>query len=238
MKNIVWRIFAGIGVLSMLLLATLLVAYSFFEWPTRATDWVGTYYKDINDNNSLIESVEFTTYSDCKAWGDKLIHDDSGPNNANYTCGWECTNEDVITVSERQMQTYECNELIYGTKTIPTQPVVNTTYTSQKGVAITLYQPLENMKVENPVEIIGKIPGTWSFEATFPIELYDGENTLIGSHFATLKDDWMTEQPVLFTATLDFDTQPTTDTGKLILIKDNPSGLPENSDRLEISVRF
>ena len=49
--------------------------------------------------------------------------------------------------------------------------------------------------------------------------------------------EWMTENFVLFLATLDF-TQPATDTIFLVLKKDNPSGLPEHDAQIEIAVRF
>ncbi len=54
---------------------------------------------------------------------------------------------------------------------------------------------------------------------------------------ATTTQDWMTEDFVSFTATLTFEGS-TTDSGKLILEKDNPSGLPENADSLEIPIKF
>lgn len=54
---------------------------------------------------------------------------------------------------------------------------------------------------------------------------------------AATSEDWMTEDFVPFSATLTFE-EPTTETGKLILEKDNPSDLPENSDSLEIPLKF
>jgi hypothetical protein len=47
----------------------------------------------------------------------------------------------------------------------------------------------------------------------------------------------MTEEFVPFTATLTFE-QPETETGFLVLEKDNPSGLPEQADELRIPVSF
>ena len=47
----------------------------------------------------------------------------------------------------------------------------------------------------------------------------------------------MTENFVPFRTELEFRT-PTTERGTLVLEKDNPSGLPENSDELRIPVRF
>jgi spore germination protein GerM len=50
-------------------------------------------------------------------------------------------------------------------------------------------------------------------------------------------EEWMTEEYVPFEATLSFNP-PQTETGTLILSKDNPSGLPEHDDELRIPVRF
>ena len=54
---------------------------------------------------------------------------------------------------------------------------------------------------------------------------------------ATAQDEWMTEEFVPFTSTLEFD-QPTGKKGTLIFHKDNPSGLEELEDSLEVPVRF
>jgi hypothetical protein len=47
----------------------------------------------------------------------------------------------------------------------------------------------------------------------------------------------MTENFVPFVALLVFET-PTTDSGMLILEKDNPSGMPQNADQYEIPIKF
>ena len=54
---------------------------------------------------------------------------------------------------------------------------------------------------------------------------------------AQAKDEWMTTDFVPFEVTLVFQP-PSTDTGTLILEKDNPSGLPEHADEFRIPVRF
>jgi hypothetical protein len=47
----------------------------------------------------------------------------------------------------------------------------------------------------------------------------------------------MTEKFVSYKATLEF-SAPATDTGTLVLEKDNPSGLPEHDDSLVVPVKF
>ncbi len=110
-------------------------------------------------------------------------------------------------------------------------------FTSPKGVHMTIYYPTPNSKVSSPVGIIGEVPGNWSFEASFPIKLEDGSGRIIAQTNAHLLGDWMTSQPVPFSSQLIFSTS-SKGTGKLVLQKDNPSGLPENEDSVSIPVNF
>src|ERR1035437_886872 len=70
--------------------------------------------------------------------------------------------------------------------------------------------------VGSPLEINGEARGTWYFEASFPVKIYDSNGKLLGSVPAQAQSDWMTENFVPFKASLDFAT-PTTDSGILIL---------------------
>jgi hypothetical protein len=89
----------------------------------------------------------------------------------------------------------------------------------------------------SPLTVEGQARGTWFFEACFPITIEDANRNQIGIGIATATDNWMTEDFVPFTAEVYFDT-PATSRGTLILHKDNPSGLPENDNTLEIPVIF
>jgi hypothetical protein len=91
--------------------------------------------------------------------------------------------------------------------------------------------------IKSPLQITGEAKGTWYFEASFPIKIYDANGVLLGSTPAQAQSDWMTENFVPFKVTLSFATS-TTQTGTLVLEKDNPSGLLQNADRIEIPVRF
>ena len=110
--------------------------------------------------------------------------------------------------------------------------------TSQKGVAITLTSPSPNTAVTSPLSVTGEAPGYWYFEASFPIELLDASGALIVQGVATAQDEWMTEAMVPFIATLEFAPGDYGESGTLVLRKDNPSGLPENDDSMEIPVQF
>ena len=112
-----------------------------------------------------------------------------------------------------------------------------TSYISDKGAEVIVYNPINNSVVVSPFKIVGEVPGSWSFEADFPIKLFDSNNKVIGEAVAKLHDDWMTEEFVLFSADMSF-SKPETENGTLILYKDNPSGLTENEDSVKLSVRF
>lgn len=97
--------------------------------------------------------------------------------------------------------------------------------------------PIINEDIESPVTVTGQARGTWFFEASFPVKVYDANNQLLGTGVAQAQGEWMTEEFVPFTATVTFST-PSTATGKIVLEKDNPSGLPENDNSLIVPVKF
>ncbi len=94
-----------------------------------------------------------------------------------------------------------------------------------------------NQTVESPLEIEGEARGSWFFEASFPVKIFDENNNLLGSTAAQAQGEWMTGNFVPFKAELQFST-PTTKKGTLVLEKDNPSGLPANADEFAIPITF
>lgn len=97
--------------------------------------------------------------------------------------------------------------------------------------------PFPYEPVASPFVVEGEARGNWFFEATFPVRLVDGEGNEIARTYAESRGEWMTTEFVPFRVTLGFDP-PRTTTGKLILEKDNPSGLPEHAASVQIPVRF
>ena len=102
---------------------------------------------------------------------------------------------------------------------------------------IILEKPLPNQLINNNLTITGRAKGYWFFEASFPIKVYDDNGIEIGVVVAQADGEWMTEDFVDFHAVLKF-SKPTTETGTLVLEKDNPSGLAENSAELRVPIRF
>ncbi len=119
-------------------------------------------------------------------------------------------------------------------KVVEEKPVV---VVNQKDYSdlIIVDSPKVNDKLPGVIEISGKARGTWFFEASFPIVLFDGDGNLVAQVAATTTKEWMTTEFVPFTAKINFNV-PKTSIGRLVFVKDNPSGLKENDASFEVSV--
>jgi len=102
---------------------------------------------------------------------------------------------------------------------------------------IRVTMPKAHAMISSPLIVKGEARGSWFFEASFPVRLFDANGNEIAVQPAQAQGEWMTENFVPFTAVLRF-AAPATNTGTLVFEKDNPSGLPEHSDELRIPVRF
>ncbi|MBU0597294.1 Gmad2 immunoglobulin-like domain-containing protein [Patescibacteria group bacterium] len=96
--------------------------------------------------------------------------------------------------------------------------------------------PRPNQIITSPLEITGQAR-IWYFEGTFPVRLLDGNGIEIATHYVTAQSDWMVEDFVEFSGTLEFEN-PDTKKGTLIIEKSNASDLSELDDELQIPVRF
>ena len=111
---------------------------------------------------------------------------------------------------------------------------------------IIVFYPKPNEKIKSPLKIIGKAKGTWFFEASFPVILTNWDGEIIAEHYVEAKEDWMTENFVSFETVLEFKSPVFDDVpenhfsrnGYLIFKKNNPSGLPEYDESIEIPIKF
>ena len=111
---------------------------------------------------------------------------------------------------------------------------------------ITVTSPQAYQTITSPLNISGQAKGTWYFEASFPIVLTDWDGKIIAEHYAEAKKEWMTADFVPFEGKLKFESPVFEGVGKdhfsrrgyLIFKKDNPSGLSEYDDALEIPILF
>lgn len=104
---------------------------------------------------------------------------------------------------------------------------------------IKVISPKPNVVIASPLVVKGEARGNWYFEASFPVRLYDANNVEVPltPSYIMATGEWMTTDFVPFEANLTF-TAPATQTGTLVLEKDNPSGLPENDASISIPVKF
>jgi len=143
--------------------------------------------------------------------------------------------EECVATGAPIMESYP-RQCRYGGKTF-TEYIGNEI---EKSDLIRLESPRPNEKIKSPLTIKGEARGDWFFEASFPISITDWDGRIIGEGFATAKGEWMTTDFVPFEAVLTFtvDPQAYSNRGSLILRKDNPSGLPEHDDALEVPIIF
>jgi hypothetical protein len=102
---------------------------------------------------------------------------------------------------------------------------------------VVLSTPTRDALVTSPLSVSGKAKGGWFFEANIPVTLKDANGKVLAQKGAQATEPWQTPEFVNFSTVLEF-TTPTTTTGILLVEKDNPSGLPENSGSYAIPVRF
>lgn len=100
------------------------------------------------------------------------------------------------------------------------------------------YPVTNNSKISSPLVVTGEARGNWFFEASFPVVLTNWDGLIIAEGIAKADGDWMTTDFVPFKATLSFSRPDYGDNGFLILKKDNPSGLSQFDDALEIPIIF
>ena len=111
-------------------------------------------------------------------------------------------------------------------------------FESEGGVKIYLDSPQHLDSVTSPVTLAGEVPGSWSFEGDFPIELRNENDETILTVPGTLQGDWMTEDHVPFEVEIEFSGVEQGSEGALVLIKDNPADKPELDDELEVPIQF
>ena len=140
------------------------------------------------------------------------------------------TNQEPVAVDDSATEQENVN-------TVSEEPGDSAAYVSEKGVNISVTTPEKDSIVASPLSVAGSVPGSWSHEGQFTVQLLGADGALIAEAPADIQGDWMTDQPALFAASLSFEEIEGT-TGSLVLIKANPSDLTENDDSVTIPVRF
>jgi outer membrane murein-binding lipoprotein Lpp len=141
-------------------------------------------------------------------------------------------------VTQLNQQVTQLNKSLAAAKNKAPSPPADT-YTSPKGVTIKVYTPASNAQMVSPVIVLGEVPGSWSFEAVFPVKLLGSDGTLIARGTAQLLGSWTTDQLVPFSVKIVYNTNAVArGDGTLVLQKDNPSGLAANDDSVSIPIKL
>ncbi len=110
-----------------------------------------------------------------------------------------------------------------------------TTYPAPLSAQVSLSSPQPNATVSHTFNVSGRAPGPWYFEAQFPIQVRDSNDNIVGRTTGQAQGNWQTDALVPFNATITVDAS-FQGTATLILLKDNPSGLPQNDDSVTIPI--
>ena len=126
----------------------------------------------------------------------------------------------------------------------PTVPLDVQKEIDAKADLIKVSSPVGMSVVTTPLTLTGEARGGWFFEAVAPVTIVNWDGLIIAECFVTAAGDWMTSEFVPFTGELSF-VSPYKEgdpdfmkRGAVIFKKDNPSGLPENDDAVEIPILF
>jgi len=108
-------------------------------------------------------------------------------------------------------------------------------YNNASAELIKVELPFPGAVTGKSFSVIGEARGTWFFEASFPIQLFDKDGKLLATAIAQAQEDWMTENFVPFKADI---TAPESYIGEatLVLKKDNPSGLPDKDASISFKI--
>ena len=98
--------------------------------------------------------------------------------------------------------------------------------------------PREKDRVSSPLKVSGIARGGWFFEATAPLILTDWDGRIIAESYIEAQGEWMTDDFIPFSGTIDFTVPTYGERGTLIFQKANASGLSEHDDAFEVQILF
>ena len=101
--------------------------------------------------------------------------------------------------------------------------------------SVQVQTPGAGATVENTFTIAGSAPNSWYSEAVFPIQVRDVSDNVIGRGQGHAQSDWTIPGAVVFTSSITLDGIYK-GAATLILMRDNPSGLPQNDDSVTIPI--
>lgn len=94
---------------------------------------------------------------------------------------------------------------------------------------------LPKAKVSGILDLTGEVKGGYFFEANILVNILDSNKNVLKQGHGTATTDWMTADPVTFTAAIDF-TDLSKGPAYLEIHNDNASGLPENDKSILVPI--
>lgn len=126
----------------------------------------------------------------------------------------------------------------------PAPPADVQQHLDDKAHLIQVETPMPLQVLQSPLQLRGQAVGNWYFEASAPVVLVDWDGKIIAESYVTANGEWMTTDFVPFSGELIFESPYKAGDadfmkkGSIIFQKDNPSGLSEYDDALEIPIKF
>jgi hypothetical protein len=120
---------------------------------------------------------------------------------------------------------------------LPAKEVVVTTVPDIEGNRNDLvsFSVSPGQEVSGKMMVTGSVRGAYFFEANIGVNILDANKKMLKQGYGTATSEWMTVDPVSFTAEIDFTNIPK---GKayIEIHNDNASGLPEHDKNILIPV--
>lgn len=149
--------------------------------------------------------------------------------------------QNILVTVETPQYTYAIQAYPANSKYIETFEQMLQTFTITRGqdanAVVSLTNPQRQATITSPVTVAGQAPGNWFFEGVIPVEIQDEDGTVLGETSLSATGNWMTTAPVSFSGQITFE-ESDTETGYIVVKKDNPSGLPKNADQRRFAVSF
>lgn len=117
-----------------------------------------------------------------------------------------------------------------------TPPTTEPTQETEPAEEVVLTSLKSDNTVTCPFVLEGEARGNWFFEATLSVRLEDESGNAFFQKAVMTEENWMTEDFVSFNEELYFQTEA--QSGQLIIVKANPSGLEENANEVAYDVSF
>ena len=128
---------------------------------------------------------------------------------------------------------------------IPSPVAAPTAFTSPN---VNVFTPFPGATVPKTFSVTGEARGPWYFEALFLVQVRDKNDNVVASGPARAQSDWMTDKFVPFRVTLTIGKTTVEEAltnvkyndyagpATIVLLKNNPSGLPENDDSVSMPI--